>query len=178
MQDLPWDAPIPEHVPLDNSIMPKIQAAHDRLVQLLEMLPTEAEDLSRLEYLSAKTKRQEMLKAAKVRLVFYNEMMTKVKAWQAPTPEHENFKEFLVQELLSSIAVDCDTKSLGDEPAQISGEIWREYQIKLVRAELEYLNKAQAHADTQAFDDDAWLARLRLSLDPTCFDSPKVGDKL
>jgi hypothetical protein len=64
------------------------------------------------------------------RLVFkarYEEMIEKVEAWEPPTSDHVNFKEFMLKQLRDSIDFDC--REWDDRPELVSLD-WRDRKIK------------------------------------------------
>jgi hypothetical protein len=50
----------------------------------------------------------------------YDAMLQKVYSWFPPTPDHENLKKFMIDQITSSIDFDCDTKYYMDRLTALS----------------------------------------------------------
>lgn len=69
-----------------------------------------------------------------------NEMLSSVKGWEPPTTEHVGIKNFMIEQINSTIDFDCDTKYHKDQIAMIDTKLSSICPSK-VRAEL--MQKAQ-----------------------------------
>ena len=94
-------------------------------------------------------------------------MLSKVYSWFPPTPDHENLKKFMIEQITRSIDFDCDThfamKRLTDlskaNPLDKYNEALRRAYDDVVRHETELLKERERNADA-----NKWIAALYDSL--------------
>lgn len=109
MRDEPIDAPIPVCFESDDFYQKKYEAAkaeHDAFIAN----PPTREELSKEydEYVASQ--KEEYAKAMadkREKRRRYNRMLTKVLNWAPPTPEHQELRRFMIQQLQESIDLDC-----------------------------------------------------------------------
>lgn len=105
------------------------------------------------------------IKTAGERRVRYELMLAQVEAWVPPTPEHENFKKFMTEQLTSSIDFDCSTSYLKTPPVK-SPEVFKAEQI--AKAEKDAARDAEEWEKEQerTASRNKWVRDLRESLKP------------
>ena len=89
----------------------------------------------------------------------YEAMLEKVRSWNIPSPEHAGLKEFMVEQLTSSIEWDC--KNYPSEPPK------KETKSEALSRLLEDLNRAKkdyAEDIERVASRNKWLRELRESL--------------
>lgn len=70
----------------------------------------------------------------------YSEMLDKVQAWEPPSPSHENLKNFMLEQLKSSIEYDCNEPLIPKKPTDpLLNSI--EINIKMVQQYKEQIDK-------------------------------------
>jgi hypothetical protein len=97
----------------------------------------------------------------------YEAMLSKAYNWFPPTPDHENLKKFMIEQITSSIDFDCDTKySMERLTALSKANPLDKYNEALNRAykdvtyhETELLKERERNADA-----NKWIAALYDSL--------------
>lgn len=128
MRDDESDAPIKEYEP---SIHYKQwwEDAKAKLEELNALSVEAAETRAKSEYEGAIARNKEHRAEAYDLLKKYEAMLERVNAWEPPTPEHENMKKFMIEQIESSIDHDCSTDWIKD-PALLSGVEWKARNIQ------------------------------------------------
>lgn len=98
--------------------------------------------------------------------VRYESMLAQVQAWTPPTPEHQGIKDFMVEQLTSSIQFDCSVKYL-TMPSVLSAEDYRARRIAQAEKALEYHRTEWQKDQDRAASRNKWVADLRASLQET-----------
>lgn len=97
----------------------------------------------------------------------YEAMLSKAYNWFPPTPDHEQLKTFMIEQITTSIAHDCDTKYVMDRLTELSkANPLDKYKEALLRAykdveyhETELMKERQRNADA-----NKWISALYDSL--------------
>lgn len=92
----------------------------------------------------------------------YELMLVDVVDWTPPTPEHEDFKQFMIQQLNSAIKGDC---YVAVEPESVGLAEWEAQQRERAEREIEYhteeIEKQRERNVTRLY----WIQALRESLE-------------
>jgi len=95
----------------------------------------------------------------------YQAMVAKVEAWTPPTDDHEEMKNFMLQQLNESIRFDCTPYAdLDKEPALQSGREWREAMLAQAARDLSYGLEHRQQEIERTNKRNQWLTDLRNSL--------------
>lgn len=115
-------------------------------------------------------KREYYLRAigeAVVNRVRYVKMLLQVDAWQPPTPDHVEFKEFMKEQLTSSIEFDCNRARLQQKLNNLDGmsddDLWQNLLAES-RWNLEYAEKSLADEKSRIAKRNAWKLALAQSI--------------
>lgn len=103
-----------------------------------------------------------------------NDMLSKVQAWQAPTPEHIEFKKFMIGQLQDTIKCDCDPTYYENEIREIDLQIeelpyiefaqLRKERIEQAERDIEYhIEEYKAEVD-RCNESNEWVETLLKSL--------------
>ena len=95
--------------------------------------------------------------------VRYESMLAEVEAWQPPTPEHQGLKDFMVEQLTTSIRFDCDITYLTISPA-VSAEEFKAARIAGVEKDVEYHRTKWESEQVRVDSRNRWVADLRASM--------------
>lgn len=93
----------------------------------------------------------------------YTEMLKKVCEWQPPTPDHDGLKEFMSQQINSSIRFDCNTDYY-HKPVFLSGRDWLSKKISQALHDVEYHTKENQEECDRTDSRNTWLKQLRTSI--------------
>lgn len=163
LRDAPSDATIPER--FEPSQWYAQRAATDRaeLLRIEALTPAEADAAAQAawdEAFKARALRNEQKEALRVR---YEMMLTQVRDWHPPTPDHVGFKSFMIEQLNSSIDFDCNTK-YDTLPTPLRGDEWRADKIRSLRESISRAEQDQREENERTESRNRWLADLRKSV--------------
>jgi len=161
MRDEPMDAPIPERFEPSDHHLKELEKAKRRLKEIRKWNEEKAEQEAERAYREALKEREEFIKKNKLIRKRYEDMLSKVQKWKPPTIEHASLKQFMIQQLLESIEFDCFVPEM---PQRLSGEEYREQQIKKALSDIEYHEKEYAEEVNRVYEKNKWLLSLRESL--------------
>ncbi len=159
MRDDSLNVPIPEQFQPSEYSKKAVVKADMELGKVLAMTDDECEQEAMKEYLEAMDYYRKAKKERFEEERRYRSMLTKVQAWHT---EAEGIREFMLEQLNSSIEFDCDYRPT--EPTPMGGKEWRESTEKRLRDELAYHRKSYAEEVKRTNDRNEWLRKLRESL--------------
>ena len=93
----------------------------------------------------------------------YEKMLEQVKAWQPPTDDHTNLKEFMINQIEKSIDFDCSGR---DEPMEklLTIDEWYGMMIKDSKKDIEYHTKQWEKEVERCDIETKWIQDLKRSL--------------
>lgn len=136
-------------------------AAHEELTQ------EQRKKAAAKEWDDAETKRFYYLDEAQELRAKYKAMLRNVEAWNPPSPEHQEMKSFMREQISQSIDFDCNEEYYSKPTPRLTAEAW--YAAK--RAELvrtvNYHETEHAKEVERAESRTCWIQQLRESLKAT-----------
>jgi hypothetical protein len=93
----------------------------------------------------------------------YVAMLEKVAAWIPPSPEHEEMKKFMRDQLNQSIEFDCSTEYM-EPPAQLTANEWLNKRREELQKSLKYAEEGLQKEIERCAQRNAWVKALRASL--------------
>jgi len=105
----------------------------------------------------------EAIQHASERRARYESMLVQVQGWRPPTAEHEGLKNFMVEQLESSIKFDCSTTYLTIPPMRP----WEEYKLAELTSAQRDVERAGTHwqeEQDRTAGRNKWVRDLRSSL--------------
>jgi len=154
MRDMDLDAPlVMPSLKNDDYYFQQLEKASRELKHFSEMTVDEAQVIMEKEYNKMIADAQETIQKHGIIRARYESMITKVTAWNAPSPEFEDFKKFMLDQLTRSRDSDCNDKYWQerlDEPHQTAEE-WLADRIHSAKHDIEYYTKRLAE-QKQAFN--------------------------
>lgn len=165
MRDEPSNAPIPESFQPSDYSAKKLEKARNKVSELQAMTPEACDVAALADYNAQCESRAARVLGNTLTRERYEAMLTKVNAWEPPTPDHVHMKEFMVEQLESSINFDCSVYS-EDPLIQKTGLEWRIDQLATARRDIAYHAKASAEELERTATRNAWVKALRDSLAP------------
>ena len=165
MRDEPFDAPMPERFePIDYHAK-AIRTAQERLEELDRMSLEDAATAAQVAYTAEVDRIRKIMADNDALRVKYNAMLQRIAAWQPPTPDHEGLKQFMREQIESSINFDCSNEYyLRSQPRQLSALEWRSEQVEKAREDIAYHSKEHAEEVGRAHTCTDWVKALRESL--------------
>lgn len=167
MRDDPSDTPIPEEFKPRTEYHDKaLKEAKVELLKLEVLTPTEAKYKAKEEYDKEVESRAKDLKENQVLMSKYKAMLKQVRAWKPPTPDHSELKNFMVQQIKSSIDHDGHGSYYENNPViLLSGEDWRKQEIARVKRSITYHTKERKEEVERCQGRTQWVKDLRASLE-------------
>jgi NADH:ubiquinone oxidoreductase subunit len=165
MRDDSMDTPIPEKFEPSDWDKKKLIEANVHLTALNKMTLSEAKEKADKDYNDEVLRINNNLKENAVLLAKYNDMMLKVEAWQPPTPDHVELKNFMIQQIMSSIKYDNMSDYFNEHPAiHLSASDWIKKQKDEALRDIEYHTKEWNKECELTEQRNAWVKALRESL--------------
>lgn len=141
-----------------------VEKARGELAALEAMTPADLERAAAKAWNDAETSRLMRLEDYRKQRRAYEAMLSKVKAWAPPTPDHAGLHEFMRTQIEQSIDFDCGGDYYSTPTARMTGGEWvAQRQIALAK-DLAYHAKEHAAEVERAESRTAWVAALRASL--------------
>lgn len=161
MRDEPFNAPI---------TLPAVSDYHSNAIseatELLKFL-----DSASQKTLEAKAKEEhesdlkyynESIQEAKDTAAKYNAIQEQAENWECPSVDHEDFKKFMISQIVDSRPWDC--KSYAPKPEMLTGEQWKKKMLEKATKDLAYhateLEKEQKRVQQRT----DWILQLQESL--------------
>jgi hypothetical protein len=143
----------------------KLEEALSNLAEVKSLTLEDAAIKATEEYKAEFQQYEEKLSKARELEAKYKAMLRHVEQWRPPTPDHVGLKEFMVQQITSSIGQHCDTSYLiKNAPKLLTAANWLENKInKWVRA-VDYNSKELLKKEDECRKRAAWVKALRQSL--------------
>jgi len=103
MRDEPFDKEIPKSLDPSSYCQEKLTEVETRLAKLQKMRYKDADHEAEIEYNEEVNRQREGIASNNKTRSLYQAMLSKVKAWQPPSPDHEGLKNFMIQQIKESI---------------------------------------------------------------------------
>lgn len=163
MRDDRMDAPIPEAFEPNDYYRRELEKAKARFKELDGMTVKQAKALSDSEWEREDKARLKGLSRARAIRDRYKAMIERVMAWNPPTPDHQGFKDFMLEQLDVSSAYD-GTEYYSKRSPKLDGTEWLEREkaaaLKNVADYSIEWGKEQARTNSR----NEWIRQLRASL--------------
>ncbi len=162
MRDEPSDAPFPTEVKPSDYNAKALKKATHRLRELETMKKPAIQAQCEREYQeSLKYFAESEKKDAELR-VKYDLMLSKVKKWTPPTPDHQGLKDFMIEQIETSIKYDCDHKR--EKPVKPTPSAWLLEHKRLSIRDIAYHTKGNNEEIARCADRTKWIQALLKSL--------------
>jgi arginine/lysine/ornithine decarboxylase len=161
MRDEPFDAPIPEEFEPHTSYHDQaITKEMKRLGEIQAMTNAEADAAAKAEHEEAMRSRYEYLARKEVEGARLNAMLAKVRAWEPPTPDHHEMKNFMIQQLTVSMPGQYEPGI----PVLLDGATWRKQTGDKLAESIVYHKAERQKEIERTTSRTEWLKSLRASL--------------
>ena len=167
MRDDPSDNDIPERFEPSTYHKDELDKTEKHLKAIEKMTAKQLDAAAEKEYLKAKSRAENKLlkeRETQQRLIA---MQDSVSNWQPPTGEHQGLKDFMLEQLETTIKFDGDT-SYSERELQsltkLSGEEWKQKELRAARKRIAYHTKEWGLELERTENRNLWVAELRESL--------------
>lgn len=165
MRDDPSDAPIPEELKIDPYHLKEMRKSEAELNLLSGMTEIEIEAMVEKEYNEAIAERNESIAKNHDLMEKYAAMLSQVRAYVPPTPDHIELKVFMEEQIVKSMDFDNMLKYYADNPI-IKKPVMRRVtdKVKSVKDSINYHIEEYKQEVNRTNDRNAWIKALRDSL--------------
>ena len=167
MRDEPQNAEIPESFHESSYHKEQIEKNETELNALLAITPEIAEEKARSAYEASVDYHTDAIAKRDALKAKYKAMLSDVKSYSSPSPDHDNFKKFMADQIRQSIEFDCGgdyhERAIAGAKA-LAGHEWVEAEKQRLEESIEYHRKHQAEDDERNRQRNEWVRKLRESL--------------
>lgn len=167
MRDEPQNAEIPEAFEASKYHKDAIEKESMELKELLAMDHATAAEKAKeahqkhIDYHTEQIAKDEAL-AAK-----YKAMLAEVEAYESPSPDHDNFKKFMADQITESMKFDCSSnyhREALESAKLMSGAEWILAEKERLEKSMEYHKKHHQEELDRTNNRNEWVKKLRDSL--------------
>lgn len=163
LRDEPMSNDIPEFVPSDYHA--KRQAEQQAELAAIEAMSiVEVQAACEREYQSEVDYRVKRLAEIATQRQRYESMLGAARAFQPPTPEHVELKEFMIKQLKESIKWDCDSSYYDDPPVKKDAAEWMKERRGQLKAEIARCEKEYREEVERTHGRNKWVQDLKRAL--------------
>ena len=167
MRDEPMDKEAPEKFEPSTYHSEALEKSENKLVELQNMNYIDICDAAELEYEESIERELKWSKERNELKQKYNDMLFNVENWQPPTPDHNDLKRFMIEQIESSIKFDChnhksDIKKL--DIKKLSGDEWMEKEVNSAIRNIKYHSEGHIKEIERIKRRNKWVKDLRESL--------------
>lgn len=163
MRDVGMDVPIVDYVPSPHH-KESLAVAHKELAEAQALSLEQAERLAIEEHKDNERALADQIEGMKVRRARYDRMLAKVKAWIPPTKDHNSMKDFMIEQLETSIKFDCYDPTKYHIINPLTGDQYRTELIESAKNDIEYHEKGWKEEVQRTNERNAWNRTLFESL--------------
>ena len=165
MRDLPMNAPIPEKFEVSQYHQFKISNAQEEIKRLEAMTDAEVNAHAKAEFEQETERNKQLIESRNELRKKYLMMRKEAFEWKPPTPDHEHFRTFMLEQISSSTDFDCDTSYYTkNAPALKTGADWRQAKLDEAQADIKYHTEAHQKEIERTESRNKWIKDLRDSL--------------
>jgi len=168
MRDEPFDTPIPEKFEVADYHLKQIADARAECNRIRAMSTEEMNAEALKDFEQECQARDKRIKAAYDLRTKYRKMLDEVNLWQPPTPDHQQLKTFMQDQIKSSIDFDCGIdliKQYEDEQIKrLTGKEWQQKEIQRLETDIDYHRGEHDKECERVAQRNKWVKELRESL--------------
>jgi len=167
MRDEPQNAEIPEAFEASTYHKDAIEKASMELKELLAMDHATAAAKAKEAHKKHIDYHTEAIAKNEALAVKYKAMLAAVEAYESPSPDHDNFKKFMADQITESMEFDCSSKYHREaiESAKLmSGAEWILAEKKRLEDSMEYHKREYQKELDRTNKRNEWIRKLRDSL--------------
>jgi hypothetical protein len=163
MRDEPASAEIPERFERSDYHQKAMERTHTELDRLLGLSADKIAEEAQKDFQErVDSHNKRMQRAADLR-VKYESMLDRVRAWESPSPDHDNYKAFMASQIVESIQWDCNT-SHDEMPERQAPAEWIADRLAQLRKDLAYHENGHREEVERTHQRNQWIKALRDSL--------------
>lgn len=162
LRDDPLSSEIPEFEPSDYYAK-KLSRLEAELSAFMGMNPAERRSLYEAEQVKRMEERELGLTRKREERARYESMLAKAKAFKSPSPDHDGYAKFIVEQLEQSIDFDCDT-SYYDKQKIPSFDQWQDEKLNELIFSIKRARSSVKEEQERTDDRNKWVKKLKEAL--------------
>ncbi len=169
LRDSPDDVAIPKVFEPEDYHLKELKSAEKHLLKLKKM-----RNATKIKMAKAYNDERQAYANTRIReinliLIRYKEMLAMARAWKPPSSEYTNYKQYMIDQLESSIKWDCDSSYYLEQLDKvISVKEWYDAEVDSALHDIEYHTKHYQEDIETAAQRTSWVQTLRDSIgEPT-----------
>lgn len=164
MRDDPNDAPIPQRFEPNTEYHDKaLTKAAVQLAELPSLAADECDKRAAAEFEAAMTSHTDYAIKKAQSKTRYEEMVSRVERWKVGE-ELTGLKDFMLEQLRTSLSHDCSGSYRPDAPVRLTGEEWRKDALAAASRDFAYHTTERAKEIARAESRNHWLDEFWKSL--------------
>jgi len=163
MRDEPQDAPIPDKFEPSAYHAEEIVKSQNELRKLKAMKASEWTLAANAAFKEESKRYSERIVESKSLRKKYEAMLAQALAYIAPSPDHQEYRSFMISQIEKSIDWDCDEKHI-TRPERLSGKEWMEKRREKIQWSIDYHTKEMAKEIERTNAVSLWIKQLKESL--------------
>lgn len=158
LRDEPNDTPIPKYEPSEYHKKAAARAKKD-LAGFLKKSEDDLREEFNKELMDSLKSAENRTNNARELKQKYEKMLEKVKAFTAPTEDHINYKNFMIEQIETSILFDCE-HSYSSEQTEITFEEWKSERLQDFKDNIEYHKRQYKEEVRRTNERNEWNQKL------------------
>lgn len=155
--------PAPLELPGSSYHQERLDKAQAELRAVMAWTPEELAEKAEADYQARKDAWTKQMEECAARLRLYGANLAAAKAWTPPSPDHEELKKFMIQQIETCWG---ETKPYGESPLGWGGnyEKYREQRLKAIDRDIEHHTRQAREEEARRTMRNSWLRLLHESL--------------
>lgn len=155
----------PEYAEPSEREMDDLDSALQEMRELLTLTLEEMEIKAKQSYDNEVAYRNKQLERSDKLEKRYNKMLKLIEAWKPPTPEHEGFKDFMLNQIKISLESDTLRDYFTKYPIKkLSGQEWMNQRAESIGEDAKRAIEGQIKEITRTAYRNKWLKELKESI--------------
>jgi hypothetical protein len=166
MRDEPSDKEIPEFEPNTHSAE-ALKIAIKRKSEILSMTDDQCHEMAIAGYEKERDNCEKYRQDCEEKKQRLEAMMVQVESWESPSPDHKEYREFMLDQLRKTIDFDADPKYYKERLSELkiqSGNEWQKKALEKIDWNIDYHTKENNREITRVNGRNKWVRQLRESL--------------
>lgn len=165
LRDEPLSSEIPTFTP-NTYDEEAIQQKSKELSEFLAMTEDQRRQAHADDQAARKAESEKWIAERKLTRQRYEAMLQKARQFKSPSPDHDNYAKFLVEQLEQSIKFDCSTDYYDRMSEPVPFEKWEQDRLNRLSDDISYHMKQRDDEIARTKERNNWVRQLREALSP------------
>ncbi len=164
LRDAPSDTPIPDEIVQDDYYLTSKKEALERLQEAQSLTIEKAEKLALAKYENELIRVQKSIDENNELEIKYTKMLTCAIEYKAPSKDHENYRQFMIDQIKESISFDCGHHAKFEDVKLQTAQEYIDGEIKNAEWNVGYYTKKYEEECERCAARTLWIQQLKQSL--------------